>query len=445
MSNSTWNNITLGMLTAIYEGYQHKTARQRQKKEVADVWQRKEELAIEYQEELKSGAYAVGKYRHFPLRDKKKVRDISVLSFKDRCVQNDMKDAMQPLAMRYMTDDMLGGLPGRGVVARDKRYSVVAQMRKTMNNNQYKYYLQGDVSKFYDHVDKVISMQLIEQVIKDKRTLALIRQHLFNQKKLAIGDPFSHLIANLNMSVIIRKAKTKYGNNIKLINFADDFIAFAREKDTLVGLRQDMRLWAKQMRLHYKTMYVQPIDAEPGKQARLITFCGYRYSRGYVRLVHSTKVKYIKSRHKRASVGSYNGLLRVADTKNLRRRIEIEDNKMNKIRRRFSGKPKKIDNIVGINHTIVDFEKRPSNQKDCNSYYHIQALADGLGLIVYCTASSKIAKLLDTKTRADIPIRNMTIVHDWSGYYYEGTVYTDEEEEELIRQQYDIPDSRCQK
>jgi hypothetical protein len=31
MSNSTWNNITLGMLTAIYEGYQHKTAGARSK------------------------------------------------------------------------------------------------------------------------------------------------------------------------------------------------------------------------------------------------------------------------------------------------------------------------------------------------------------------------------------------------------------------------------
>lgn len=438
MSISTWNNITLEMLTAIYEGYQHKTARQRNKKEVAKVWKDKDRLAVVYQDELKAGAYIVGKYRHFTLKDKKKERDISVLPFKDRCVQNDIKNAIQPLIMRYMTDNMLGGLPRRGVIAKDKRYSVVTQMRKTINNEQYKYYLQGDISKFYDNVDKVISMQLIERCITDKRTLAVIRQHLFNQKKLAIGDPISHLIANLNMSVIIRQANEKYGKNIKLINFADDFIAFSKDKATLISLRQDMCLWAKKMRLHYKTMYVQPIDAKQGKQSRLITFCGYRYGRGFVKLTQSTKKRYIKSRHKRASIGSYNGMLQVADTKNLRKTIEIEDNKMNKIRRRFSGKPIKIDILEGINHTIVDFEKRPSNQKDCNSYYHIQALADGLGLIVYCTASSKIAKYLDTKTKEDIPIRNMKIVHDWSGYYYEGTVYSDKEEEELIREQYNI-------
>ena len=33
---------------------------------------------------------------------------------------------------------------------------------------------------------------------------------------------------------------------------------------------------------------------------------------------------------------------------------------------------------------------------------------------------------------------DLKIVHDWSGYYYDGTVYTDAEEEVLIRQQYNL-------
>lgn len=32
-----------------------------------------------------------------------------------------------------------------------------------------------------------------------------------------------------------------------------------------------------------------------------------------------------------------------------------------------------------------------------------------------------------------------TIAHDWSGFYYDGTVYTDAEEEEMIRKQFNIP------
>ena len=410
-----------GMHTAVYDSYAAKSSRQREKREVVEVMADVDGFCQRKQAELATGSYAIGRYRHFPLRDKKKVRYISVLPYEDRCVQNDMKNAFQPLILRMMTDDMLGGLPGCGVLASDKRHQVVARLRVLLNDPSLTHCLQGDVSKFYDNVDNVISMELIERQVKDKRTLAVIRQHLFNQKKLAIGDPFSHLIANLNMSVIIRKVKEMYGDRIKVVNFADDFIAFSRDKKTLENLRRDMRIWARQMRLHYKPMYVRPVDAQP------IIFCGYQFGRGYVHLTQRTKKRYVKARHRERSMGSYQGIIEVADTKELKKRVQYQDNRTmsEKIRRPFAGRPMKIETMEGINHTIVDFQKRSSNQKDCDSYYHIQALADGLGLIVYSTGAQKICKYLDTKTRNDIPLRDMKIVHDWSGFYYDGTVYTD--------------------
>lgn len=433
-----------GMPTAVYDSYAAKSNRQRKKREVAEVMADVDGFCHRKQTELSEGSYHVGDYRHFLLKDKKKERDISVLPYEDRCVQNAIKYAIEPLLLRQMNDDMMGGLPGCGVLASDKRHQVVARMRVLLNDSSLRYCLQGDIKKFYDHVDNIISMRLIERQVKDKRTLAVIRQHLFNQKKLAIGDPFSHLIANLNMSVIIRKAKEKYGKRIALVNFADDFIAFSRDKKTLENLRRDMRIWARQMRLHYKPMYVRPIDAKPVKKYQPIIFCGYQFGRGYVHLTQATKKRYVKARHKERSMGSYQGIISVADTKHVKLKIQINDNKgtMNeKIRRPFAGRPMKIETMEGISHTIVDFQKRSSNQKDCDSYYHIQALADGLGLIVYSTGAQKICKYLDTKSRTDIPLRDMKIVHDWSGFYYDGTVYTDAEEEEMIRKQFNIPKS----
>ena len=447
MSISTWHNIMTGLHAAVYDSYAAKSNRQRAKREVVEVMADVNGFCQRKRRELYRGTYRVGDYRHFRLRDKKKERDISELPYEDRCVQNDMKNAFQPLILRQMTDDMLGGLPGCGVLASDKRHQVVARMRVLLNDRSLTHYLQGDISKFYDNVDNVISMELIERQVKDKRTRAVIRQHLFNQKKLAIGDPFSHLIANLNMSVIIRKTKEKYGNRIEIVNFADDFIAFSKEKDkekdTLTNLRRDMKKWARKMRLHYKPMYVRPIDPQPGKKFQPIIFCGYQFGRGYVHLTQRTKKRYVKARHRERSMGSYKGIIEVADTKELKKRVQYQDNRtMNseqKIRRPFAGRPMKIETMEGIPHTIVDFQKRSSNQKDCDSYYHIQALADGLGLIVYSTGAQKICKYLDTKTRNDIPLRDMKIVHDWSGFYYDGTVYTDAEEEEMIRKQFNIP------
>ena len=197
MSTSTWNNITNGLHAAVYDSYMAKSTRQRAKREVKAVMSDVDRFCQRKQSELANGTYRIGNYRHFRLKDKKKERDISVLPYEDRCVQNDIKDAIQPLLLRQMTDDMMGGLPGCGVLASDKRHQVVARMRVLLNDLSLRYCLQGDIHKFYDNVDNVISMRLIEKQVKDKRTRAVIRQHLFNQKRLAIGDPFSHLIANI--------------------------------------------------------------------------------------------------------------------------------------------------------------------------------------------------------------------------------------------------------
>lgn len=441
MAISTWNNTLDGLQEATYNSYAAKSTQQRQRSEVQAVMADVRGFCARKTTELSEGTYRIGPYRHFWLHDRKKDRYISVLSYDDRCVQNGMKDAIQPLILRFMTDDMFGGLPGCGVVASDPRHCVVEQVRQALNNPRFKYLLQGDVHKFYDNVDKVLSMQLIEWKVKDRRTLALIRQHLFAQKKLAIGDPFSHLIANMNMAPVIRKVKEKYGDRVCIINFADDFLAFGEDEEILRELRPDMRRWASERRLKYKRMYIRPIDPKPGKEFQPIIFCGYKFGRGFVKLTQRTKKRYIKARHSERSMGSYNGLLQVADTKHLRYLIERKDNRHmgDKIRRPFAGRPMKVETMEGINHTIVDFAEKVSTQKDCDQYFHVQAIADGLGLVVYSTGSSKICKYLRTKTKLDLPLRDMVIVHDWSGYYYKGTVYTDAEEEEMIRRQYNIP------
>jgi hypothetical protein len=99
----------------------------------------------------------------------------------------------------------------------------------------------------------------------------------------------------------------------------------------------------------------------------------------------------------------------------------------------------KIETMEGIKHTIVDFTEKTSRQRDCEKYYHVQAIAEGLGLIVYSTGSAKICEYLLMKSKHDMPLRDMVIVHDWSGFYFDGTVYTDAEEEEMIRKQFNIP------
>ena len=69
MAESTWWNITHGMAEAVDKGYKRKSRKQRQRKEVADVWRRANDFCWEMQELLGRGEYQVGPYRHFKLHD----------------------------------------------------------------------------------------------------------------------------------------------------------------------------------------------------------------------------------------------------------------------------------------------------------------------------------------------------------------------------------------
>lgn len=434
MAVSTWWNVTHGMAEAVHKGYMSKSSRQRSKPEVADVWARRDDFCREKETEIADGRYVIGDYRHFWLHDKKKSRYISVLPFVDRCVQNDVKGAFEPVVMNQMTDDMLGGLPGRGVLASDSRHCVIRRMQRIMADESLTHFIQGDVSKFYDSVDNVVAMGFIERFVTDRRTLAIIRQHLFKQKELAKGDPFSHLIANMVMAQIVRRLKEAFGSSIRMVNFSDDIFIASDSKDVLKAVRREMRKTAAGLRLHYKRIYIRKMDDQP------IVFCGMKYTRHAVLMSQRTKKRYIRARHRSRSMASYNGILEKCDSKHLRYLADFKDNRhmADKIHRSFAGEPRKIESMIGVRHTIVNFAKKPSREKGTEFYYHVQAVDEKGDLIVYSSGASKIVDYLDAKRISDIPLRDMVIVQDWSGYYYDGTIYTDEEEKAYIKEKYGL-------
>ena len=430
MAQSTWTRIVGGMPAALHKAYVRKSARQRAKAEVAEAWAAADDFADGLRSEVERGAYRVGRYRHFRLHSHDKVRDISVLPFRDRVAQNAVKEAIEPCLMRLMTDDQLGGLPGRGVLARRRRYSVEAQMRRLMTDGTLTHYVKADVRKFYDHVDNVVAMRLVERVVTDRRTRAIVRQHIFAQKRLAIGDPFSHVVASAVMSDVMRRLKREHPA-LRVVNYADDVFVAGRSVDELRAAIRTLRRAARSVRLRFKPMQVHPMPT--GGEA--VTFCGLRYGRGFVRLTRRLKVRYVRSRHRSRSVASYNGIVGRADTRRLRRLVEQQDNRhmadFAKIHREFTGRKLKIDEIVGIKHDIVHFAEKKSRQPRTETYMHVQGYEENLGVFVYTTSSAKIMSFLRTQSA---PLMDMRIVSDWSGKYYEGTVYTEEEESAMIRE-----------
>ena len=307
------------MRRACYTSYAGKSKRQRRKKEVTEVMDNIDDFIEEALNEIKSGTYEVGKYRHFDLHDKKKKRRISVQPYKHRCIQNVYKDAVEPIVVNQATDDMCAGLPKRGVTAKEKRWSVVKKVQRLIRSSKYTHIWQGDISGFYYNIRNVVVMKSLERKISDKEALRLIRQHVMAQKDLAIGDPMSHLIASLVISQLVRHLKSL---GAVLVNYADDFIVFSDDEFKLKRIAAAAQKFAiTKLRLRFKPYQIRRIDKGPFR------FCGFvYYPNGKVFLLSRTKKRYIRTRHKARSLASYNGMLLACNSRNLRKKVEQFDN-----------------------------------------------------------------------------------------------------------------------
>ena len=304
---------------ACHTSYEGKSQRQRQKPEVRAVMDNLDSFVERKMLEIAGGTYCVGDYSHFWLKDRKKVRGISVLPYADRCVQNLYKGGIEPVIVNQATDDMCAGLPGRGVTATAARWCVVRKVQAIMRTDGAVWMWQGDVSKFYDSVRNVIVMRELERVISDKVVLALVREHVMKQRTLAIGDPFSHLIASLVIAPLVRHLKA---GGVMLVNYADDFLCFARTKEEMYRVRRMAEEYAvTRLRLHFKPSQVRRADAAPFR------FCGFVFHpNGKVFMNSATKKRYVRARHRRRSLASYNGMLTCCNSRHLRKRVEMRDN-----------------------------------------------------------------------------------------------------------------------
>lgn len=310
------------LIEACHTSYENKSPRQKQKPEVRAVMDDVVAFAVGMNKEIVGGTYHPGDYRKFSLKDRKKVRMISVLPYCDRSVQNLYKGAVEPVIINQTTDDMCAGLPGRGVTASEARWCVVRKVRNIMKKDGAVWMWQGDISKFYDNIRNVIVMRELERIVTDKVVLALLREHIMKQGNLAIGDPISHLIASLVIAPLVRDLKA---HGATLVNYADDFLCVAPTREEAYRIKRLAEKYAvTHLRLHFKPSQVRRIDDGPFR------FCGFVFHpNGKVFLGSETKRRYVKSRHKKRSRASYNGMLLMCNSRHLRKKVEMYDNNRN--------------------------------------------------------------------------------------------------------------------
>lgn len=110
---------------------------------------------------------------------------------------------------------------------------------------------------------------------------------------------------------------------------------------------------------------------------------------------------------------------------------------MDKYPTRFAGKLRKPDMLIGKRQTIIDKEEKPTKQAGSKNrtYFDVQAVVEGEGLVRYSTGADLLTRDL---RKWELPARDKVIQKDWRGLFFEGSVYTLEEEEEMARRKYNI-------
>ena len=109
---------------------------------------------------------------------------------------------------------------------------------------------------------------------------------------------------------------------------------------------------------------------------------------------------------------------------------------MAKEQTRFAGRLRKPDMLIGKRQTIIDKEEKLSKQHGVSgTYFDVQALVEGEGLVRYTTGAKLLVRDL---IKEPLPRRDKVIQKDWRGLYFEGSVYTLEEEEEMARKKFNV-------
>lgn len=256
-------------------------------------------------EVLLNREFKTSPYETFTRYSGAKVREIHKLPFyPDRIVHHCIIQVVQELWMSVLIRDTFSTIPGRGIhdgVRRVKRS--LADVRDT------KYCLKIDVRKYYPSVDHEILKEIVRKKIKDRDLLLMLDEIIDSAPGIPIGNYVSQWFGNLYLAYFDHFCKEELKCR-HYFRYCDDVVILSDNKKFLHGVLVAANHYlADRLNLSVKSNYqIFPVDA------RGVDFLGYRFFHGYT-LVRKRIVKEMKKKlHKPASLASYWGWLKHADT-----------------------------------------------------------------------------------------------------------------------------------
>lgn len=265
----------------------------RKKAQVAAFEYHLEPALARLQEELRAKTYCPGGYRHFYIYERKR-RKISAAPFRDRVVHHALCKIIQPIfEARFIYDSY---------ACRVKKGTHRAIDRAQDFMRRFDYALQCDVKQFFPSIDHVILRGLLARYIADADVLWLIDQILASGQGVLADEydmryfPGDDLFAaNRPRGLPIGNLTSQFWANVYLneldyfvkhtlrctayVRYADDFLLFADDKQTLHDWRAQIIAFLETLRLELHTDRASVFPVRAG-----LTFLGFRLFRDHRRL-----------------------------------------------------------------------------------------------------------------------------------------------------------------
>lgn len=266
-------------------------------------------------DELASGAYMPGDYRHFMIYEPKP-RQISALPFRDRVAQHAVVGIIGPifeatfLPRAYACRDGFGA--HRGVK------ELQADMRRM---GAPCYALKTDYAKYFPTIDRAILRRLIEQKISCQATLDILAQMVPpHGNGLPIGSLTSQLFANVYGTQADRFLQQTLKQKL-WFRYMDDIVVLGSDPQKLRGVKAALEAFSEEaLGLRFSKWSVQSVE-------RGVNFLGYRIWPSHKLLRRQSvtrarrKLKTLRARGDlddlRAFVAAWKGHAKWADTHNL--------------------------------------------------------------------------------------------------------------------------------
>lgn len=306
---------------------------QRGKRREPDVYAFNAEIErnlLRLQRELQDRTWKPGAYRDFYVYEPKK-RLVSAAPYEDRVVHHALCRVLEPIWERMFIYDSYACRVGKGTHAAADRY--------TEYSRRASYVLKCDISRYFEHVDHATLLGEISRYVKDDGILWLVETILSSNnarpaatpgKGIPIGNLTSQFFANVYLNRFDHWIKEDLRHRF-YIRYVDDFVIVHDDKRVLheTFAAVETKLAEIGLAVHPRKRSVFPVTEGCDfmgyriwpEHRRLRPKTGYHSRRKLTRLARRYAEGELTLDRVRASIASWVGHVKHADTWGLRRAV----------------------------------------------------------------------------------------------------------------------------